>query len=184
MPDSDDNERRGPSPEVMEQLGFEALMGMRAQSMGRDPNEVVSGMRSISPQLLKAYRETDYIIRQGEHDITLKIEQELPVALSALLEQEGEQSWSIISAYNPFSEPVSDEANQRKDVLLRQVLAEMGKTVYPAVGRGQSGEWEEPSHFVMGLSYEMAQALGTVFEQNAVLYGELGASLELVFCGR
>ena len=44
----------------------------------------------------------------------------------------------------------------------------------------ESGSWSEPSFLVIGIYRANAEALGQLFEQNAIVFCELGRAPELI----
>lgn len=165
-------------------LSWEFMLGMRAQSMGRDQNELVFKMRALPPGLVMAYMQTDFVLNLGKEQCIVHVRDKVPRKLVSFLKSQKAKTWSVISAHNPYSQELSADENQRRHILLQQLLTASKYKFYPAVGRSVAGDWEEPSLLVLDLSYDMARSLGTVFEQNAVVFGERGAVVEMIFCDR
>jgi hypothetical protein len=82
--------------------------------------------------------------------------------------------WTIISARNPMSVPLTDAANQERDRELAALLRDEGVACGAAEGRSPDGEWREPSSVVFGLTRERALAIARRFEQRAVVWGAHG----------
>jgi hypothetical protein len=141
-------------------------------------------MRALPSGLVMAYMETDFVLHIGEEECIVRLRDPVPKSLTKLLLSTRAKTWSVISAYNPYSQELSTDENQYRHSLLKQLLTASNYKFYPAVGRSVSGDWEEPSLLVLGLSYDMARSLGTVFEQNAVVFCERGAVVEMIFCDR
>ena len=165
-------------------LHWETLLAIRAQSMGRDQNELVWKMRALPADLVMAYRETEFVLDIGVEECVVRIPSGVPKSLTKFLKSQKAKTWSIISAYNPYSRKLSTDENQRRESLLQQLMAVSQCKFYPAVGRSVAGDWQEPSLLVLDLSYDMARAIGTAFGQNAVVFGERGAVVEMIFCDR
>ncbi len=163
----------------MAYLDLEIQMGMRAQAMGRDQNDLIDKMRELPQALVTAYLSTNYIMRIDGSEIVLKITDDVPPALSSLA-----QSWAIITAYNPYSVENTETENQIAQNRLADMLTLHGYNMLPAIGRSSDGKWEEPSMLVLGISYEFAKAFGSCFQQNAIVFGEVDGPIELVFCNR
>lgn len=168
----------------LDYLGWELLLGMRTQIMGRDQNLLIDRMRALPQGLVMAYLDTEFVLHLGEAECVVTVRDAPPGMLTKFLESRQAATWSVVSAYNPYSQELSMEENQRRHQLLEELLTASRFDYYPAVGRSATGDWEEPSLLVLGLSYDMARALGTVFEQNAIVFGERGAVVEMVFCDR
>ena len=176
MPEIDDK--------TIELLHNEALMGFRAQSMGRDQNEVINKMRALAPELVQRYLSTNYITNVQGDEVVLRIGELPPSALNLMSEARAIKSWSIITAYNPYSVDLSEEENIARQAMLANTLANHGYESQPAHGQGEDASWTEPSILVFGISYEMAMNIGTCFQQNAIVFGQADHQIELVFCDR
>jgi hypothetical protein len=130
----------------------------------------------ISKELLLGYEATCYSILNPKIDIYLTKENE---ALQSFLTEHHFNSWCFITAWNPFSNALSLEENQRLNSLLEQDLTNYA--VFPAEGKDTIGNWPpEISFFVGGISKEEAIDLGKKYEQNAIVYGEIAALPELI----
>ena len=162
----------------------EALVRERAQQMGRNPDELVARMQALPQDLVRAYFETSYSVHVQAGECVLRIPEPVPAAINELLEARQAASWTIITAVNPYSQPVSAEENTRRSELLAELLTLHRLQTFPATGKSDCGGGEEESLCVLGLTYNMAQALGSAFQQNAVLYGEKDAVVELIFCAQ
>jgi len=160
-------------------LDLEAQMGMRAQVMGRDKNEVIAKMQALPQTLILAYFSTNYIACIDDKDVVLNITDDVPPVLNSLA-----QSWAIITAYNPYSAEHTESENQDAQARLTDMLSLHGYKMLPAVGRSSDGNWEEPSILILGISYELAKSFGSCFQQNAIVFGEVNGPIELVFCDR
>ena len=160
-------------------MDLEIQIGMRAQAMGRDQNELIGKMRELPQTLISAYLSTNYIVHINQNEVVINITGDSPSALTALA-----QSWAIITAYNPYSAEHTDAENQVAQARLTDMLNLHNYKLLPAIGRSNDGKWEEPSILVLGISYELAKAFGICFQQNAVVFGEIDGPVELVFCDR
>ena len=76
----------------------EFLMGFRAQSMGRDQNEVIAKMRALPPGVVDRYLSADYETPHG----VLNIGEMPPEVL-------GSYSWAIITACTDRPSEADDE---------------------------------------------------------------------------
>ena len=168
----------------MSDLDSGIVLAERGRSMGRDVEALLVAMRALPAGLLRAYCDTRYRILRNDEPVTLRLLEDPPMGIAELLNEHRAQSWAFITACNPYSEALSEEANAQRHALLLQLLTAQSLTCYPAVGVAESGDWREQSVFVPGISYAMARAVGTVFQQHAVLFGESGGPVELVFCER
>ena len=154
----------------------------QAQEMGRDLNAIIRKMRALEPQLIAAYLTTDYVAHIDGEEIVINVGRPVPALLTERVRDKAMPGWAVITAYNPCSVLESAVSNEARQLLLAEMLSLHGYETHSALGRGADGEWEEPSILVLGISYELAGAIGASFLQNAVVFGEMGAAAELVFC--
>lgn len=103
---------------------------------------------------------------------------------AAWLSAQRVDSWAIVTACNPYSEPLSDAENAQRMKHLGESLRKEfpGESIFQAQGLAADGSWEEVSFLVLGIGEERAKMLGKEFEQNAVVYGESDAIARLVWC--
>jgi hypothetical protein len=126
----------------------------------------------------KAYTNTDY--RVVDLDTVVRIggrnEQ-----LDHWLTEKGLNSFAIITAWNPMSEPVGLPENEAANQDLYQALE--GKyTMLDASGSASDGSWPpEPSFLIGGIMKEEATRVASRFRQRAYVYGECGKTAQLVW---
>jgi glycine/D-amino acid oxidase-like deaminating enzyme len=133
---------------------------------------------TVSPKLMDAYREADYVVF-AESEFVLKIG-EPSRRLDALLEQEGATTAAFLTAANPRSKPRSPAQNASALSALDQLVAAAGYPWRAGEGREPDGSWVEPSRLVIGIYRENAEALGRLFGQNAIVFIEKGGPPELL----
>ena len=96
-----------------------------------------------------------------------------------MLRSKGSESWAYITAYNPFSELLSDEENEKRNKELESKLTKF--EIFSGRGVGTDGTWsDEESFLVLGISRNDAMELGKKFEQNAILFGTIDDVPELI----
>lgn len=123
----------------------------------------------IDPALIQAYRETDYIVHAGP-DFVLRIDRPCP-ALAAYYTRRHIAAACVITACNPFSQPLPCAENQARQSRLEQVLQQAGWQSIPAVGRHPTNGWPpEAGCFVEDMGEEAAREWGRIYEQNAVVW--------------
>lgn len=133
---------------------------------------------ALSVQLLQAYRNADYVVF-GERNIVLRVG-ERNAALDALMSAQVPASAAFITAANPRGEKRSDTENGVANAALQNYIAAAGYSHWWGEGRDPFGGWAEPSFLVAGISRGNAEALAQLFEQNAIVFCELGRAPELV----
>jgi hypothetical protein len=134
----------------------------------------------ISPELLKAYENTDFKIF-GECPFTLRVNQR-SAPLLRIYEKLGVETAAFLTAWNPRSEPTSQAVNQGSQMKLEKKLSKAGHSLIKGVGIDPKEEWPgEDSVLALGISQDDAISFGREFGQNAiVLVGPDGIARLLV----
>jgi hypothetical protein len=134
---------------------------------------------ALDDELLKAYRRAEYVVF-GEPPLVLRVG-EGNRRLDGMLDAAGKATAAFLTACNARGERRSDAENQAAQVRLERALEEKPYGCYPGEGRDPDGRWgAEPSLLVVGISRPEAEAIGRRFEQNALLFMERGAALQLI----
>ena len=166
----------------LEYLELEMALASQAQAMGRDHNWMIQKMRSVGGDLVIAYAKTNYVADFSGDELVINICKPLPAALAELLKTLPVASCAVITGYNPYSGLHEADSNAARQQLLAKVVEQHGYNTFPAMGRSEDGQWEEPSILIAGISYDLAAALGASFQQNAVVFAEADGPAELIFC--
>lgn len=133
----------------------------------------------IPASTLAAYRQTDYRV-YAPHPFTLRIGQ-FSQPLLELHEQYGVRSSVVVTACNPFSCLLSSDQNAQRQQKLVDLVEQRGWPYFCGSGQHFSGPWPaEASLLVLGVSRELAAALGRDFDQNAVVMCEANCVPELL----
>lgn len=133
----------------------------------------------LSPELMNAYRETQYCV-QGPTSFILRIGQQSP-ELAQVHAQLGVSGSTFVTACNPYSGSVSDEENHSRMQRLKEKLVALGKVFWPGVGQHPTNGWPgEPSYLVFGLSRSESIELAKSLEQNATVWAGADAVPELL----
>ena len=124
--------------------------------------------------LQTAYQQAIYEVYNDRQTIQLRIGEYSP-QLNRLLEKYNCTTWTIITAFNPYSQRLSESENSQRHQSLIEFLQPLQLTIIDALGRDKSGSWTpEKSFFILGIDRLKAIDIGRNFEQNAIVYGELG----------
>ncbi len=138
----------------------------------------------IQPKLAAldaAYGKTLYEVFCEKEIIQLRVNVK-SLALDNLLQQYQATTWALITASNPYSEPLSKQENKLRNEALAAELKPRYINLFSAVGRDESGDWlPEESLFVMGINRADAVEIGKKYSQNAILYSEIGKPPELLW---
>ena len=130
----------------------------------------MSANRTISPALVRAYRNAHYFVHHGEEVYLLKVG-EVNHALSDLLNTYGAQSAAFLTAYNPYSQLRSHTENQAAQAKLLAELAQAGIETIDGLGTDPHDDWDaEPSVLALGLTRSHAEQLADQYGQNAFLW--------------
>jgi hypothetical protein len=130
----------------------------------------------MDEQLLNAYRSTCYTV--DGLNLTIRIGTFTP-ALDQLLAREGLTHWAYITAWNPCSQVLSDEANRLRFLELKRMDA--GYCCYEGLGIGEDPAWQrEKSLLILGIPREEACLLGNHLDQNAIVAGTVNEPGELL----
>lgn len=124
---------------------------------------------TTTPELLKAYQNTDYLVRTNGGDNLIKVDQ--PSAFIASIHRSHHTDRSaVITAYNPASEPHDEAYNAEATTnLLAYIKGVWPRTEVRYVD--PTGKWaDEHGFFIMRIGYEDTCALANGFRQNAFLY--------------
>ena len=132
----------------------------------------------MNKQLLEAYQQTTYRILDPEFNIRVG---ELHPSLDQYLEKSEHSTWAFITAWNPKSQELTISENRDRNRSLVAQLKSQEFSAYKALGVPDKGDWiPEDSIFIPGISRKQAIKLGEKFYQNAIVFGEIGKSAELL----
>lgn len=136
-------------------------------------------MSKIDPSTIQAYRETDFRVAAPE-PFVLRVGV-ASAQLAELYRQHRADCCIWITACNPYSQLIGDDANAARQLELARELRALGLTLFDSIGQHPAGNWPaEPGYLVPGLSLAVAKALGEKYEQNAILWCGPDAVPELV----
>ena len=134
----------------------------------------------IHPDKLRAYLATDYRLGHTPHDIVLTIGQRSE-RLAALFAGSGVNCGAFLTVYNPQGSAQTDAANDQGHAELGDKLHALGLQVVEGSGSEVGSDWPaEKSYFALGLSLEAAKAIGTNFDQDAIIWAGGDAVAQLI----
>ena len=132
-------------------------------------------------RLTKAYRETIYEIEDHGETIQLYIGQSNR-QIDRLLTKANHTGWAIITAFNPYSQCLSESENRERHQNLLEYVRSLKLKAIAGINKDPSGDWvPEISLMVIGIERQQAIAIGQKYQQNAVVFGELGQPPELLW---
>lgn len=131
--------------------------------------------------LEQAYRATTYEVELPWETVAVRIDGRYP-QVDAFVQSTGTLSWAVITAWNPRSQVCATSRNAQRQLELARKLDARGLPVRGAAGVPDRKGWTaEPSLFVAGLARREALALAAEFEQNAIVFGDVGGTAELLW---
>lgn len=126
------------------------------------------------------YRQANYVVDDVNVRLTIRLGGPNE-ALERFLVERGVSNWAFLTAYNPQSQPLSDQENAGRQAQLVRSLDAQGFKYLKGYGTGE--DWDpEPSLFVLEIGRDTAIGVGRQFGQHAILWGEAGGEPELVWC--
>ena len=132
----------------------------------------------LDQQLIEAYKATTYEVKRLGLALRIGVKNR---PLEEFLIDNNEFSFAFVSAYNPFSQPLSEMENKARHQQLIIWLKSKGWRYASGYGIPDETNWlPEKSVLILGISRKKAIALGNELEQNAVIFGILGNAPELV----
>ena len=126
-----------------------------------------------------AYQQAVYEAHCDRDKIKLYIGKRNP-KLERLLKSLQAKTWALITASNPYSQCLSESENLQRHQELIEYLQPLSYSIFDAWGKDQLGDWTpEKSVLIIGIDSLQAKTIGRRFEQNAIVYGELGKPAQL-----
>ncbi|WP_292918218.1 DUF3293 domain-containing protein [Nitrosomonas sp.] len=145
-------------------------MIIRMNNPCNTPDEINAVSSAIARDLIDSYCNTIYRVDIGSEPIALRIDQ-FSRLLSNFLSERKHSCAAIISAYNPYSQQLSNDENEAAHHSLRELLSHRS---YPIVGSVNIDPLEcwpvEKSFLVMGVDLETAKFIGYQYCQNAIVW--------------
>jgi hypothetical protein len=128
-----------------------------------------SHMYSINPSLVRAYREAKFVVEYTS-PITLLVGQSNS-SLRALLKEHNVSTAAFITAFNPYSNVLSDQENiSAQNSLIKDIKA-LGLQKINGFGQDIAEQWpKEVSVLILGITESQAEVLADKYSQNAFIW--------------
>lgn len=127
-------------------------------------------IRTISPKLIKAYREAVYVVHLGDREIALQVNQ-ASSQLAELMKEWEVTTAAFLTAFNPYSQALDAQENEARQKKMWIDALPMCSKIFPGIGRDKDGQWpHELSMLTLGIHLEDAKALADKYAQNAFLW--------------
>jgi hypothetical protein len=124
----------------------------------------------IPTDKIEAYRNTQYCVAWDGDPFTLIIDTRSE-ALSKFYAITGQTCGVFITAFNPFGQAQSDEANETAHGRLEECLRALTPFIIEGAGINPIGAWSEKKSFLaLGINLVAAGPLGLRFRQDAVVW--------------
>ncbi|WP_105900844.1 DUF3293 domain-containing protein [Vibrio gangliei] len=133
----------------------------------------------MDQDLVHQYEKTTYQVAVGGRQFDLKIDHHHS-EFEIFCQASGIGQWAIITAFNPFSYNTTTEAdNQLANQKLQQELTELGFMIGSGDGiPSPDSDWDtEYGFFIANIDLERAKALGEKYQQNAIVFGDVGRDI-------
>ena len=134
----------------------------------------------IPAQLIAHYTQAHYRIGDTAESMTLRIDQ-YSAPLAQFLAASHRSCAAIISAYNPYSELLSNAENLAAHESLRNLLIHHATPGIESLNVDPAGIWPaEKSFLIPGIDINTAKSLGQQFRQNAIVWIDRNAIPRLI----
>jgi hypothetical protein len=129
------------------------------------------------------YEEAHYLVllpgdSGTDNEVSFRINQENP-QIDKLMEQHRKQTACFITACNPKGERINDKENLMRMQELESIVQQKQLPYYFGQGGDSKGAWIEKSLLIVGIDRAEADQLAHQYEQNAVVWFELGSAPQL-----
>ncbi len=125
--------------------------------------------KTIHPGLIRAYREAKYVVGI-DSPIVLRIGK-ASHQLKSLLDTHKATTAAFITAFNPYSEVMSDDQNHAAQKSLLVDTQKLGLSAIEGYGQDMAEEWpREASFLVLGITESQAEGLADKYGQNGYVW--------------
>ena len=133
----------------------------------------------IDPALWEAYEKTHFIV-QSSPEFVLKIGQ-YSEELNQLFIHRSLSTAAFITAYNPFSQQLSEDENLELQEKLVKEIQSRGLNLLQGLGQDPDHKWGgEPSLLILDIALEAAKKLARTYEQNAFVWCDKSCTPQLI----
>ena len=143
---------------------------------------ITTQMEKINPidtALWEAYEKTHFIV-QSTPEFVLKIGQ-YSEELKQLFIHRSLSTAAFITAYNPFSQQLSEDENLERQEKLVKEIQSRGLNLLQGLGQDPDHKWEgEPSLLILDIALEAAKKLARTYEQNAFVWCDESCTPQLI----
>ena len=131
----------------------------------------------LDDRLRQAYRTAHYWV----NGLLLQIGQPQP-DFDHWLARRGYRDYSLITAYNPFSTPLSAPVNEARHRTLVQLVERLRLPHVAASGSDPGGSWpDEHGLCIFAPGTHFGRHLGRIYQQHAIVVGSRGSAPRLLY---
>ena len=135
---------------------------------------------SVDTQTVQSYTATNYVVL-SKRPFTLTVNQQSQ-PLAELYSTNAVKGAAFITAYNPYSELLSDTENAARNEELFLDLQVLCVEIILGEGKDSTGQWPGESSFLaLGINQDAVKLLGTKYQQNAIVWCDANAVPQLIF---
>jgi len=131
-------------------------------------------------ELIETYSKADYLIPALKIKLVVGINNP---ELNNLLTQNRVKYAALITAFNPYSQKLSKEENERRNEELKFNILKKWNCIDSISKDVTSNEWEEQGYLIYNINLIEALSLAGSFGQHAILYIEKDRAVELILTG-
>lgn len=162
---------------AVREAGYDAVVGYSKGKAGArisevfDVREQTFPARGVDSEVHSAFDPTVASILAQPVTTPTSVENFKPGNLHTLL---GREDWTILTAYNPMGQQLSPEENAARNERLREELDRRGLDYIDSIGKYVNDILADPPEdgfAVFGVTPEIANEIGNMFEQDSVLTG-------------
>ena len=129
------------------------------------------------------YQDAHYLVllpgdSGTDNEVSFSINQQ-NLEIDKLMDMHGKKTACFITACNPKGERIDDKENLRLMEELESIVQQKQLPYYFGQGGDSKGAWIEKSLLIVGIDRAEADQLAHQYEQNAVVWFELGSAPQL-----
>jgi hypothetical protein len=136
-------------------------------------------MSVFDKELIEAYKLTDFHVK-SKPPFTINIGYQSQ-ELMYLYKKYKVSSGAFITAWNPYSEALTEKENEDRNLKLFVEISSKGYLAINGFGKDPLGKWAgEESFFILGINLDTVKSLANQYQQNAVIWCDYDAIPQLI----
>ncbi|MEM6697780.1 MAG: DUF3293 domain-containing protein [Bacteroidota bacterium] len=127
------------------------------------------------------YRKTSYTAHTEKQIFEIRVDQKNNT-FQKWLRENNIQTWTMLTAANPYSVEFSDEENKKRNANFESHLQTENIHYGRSEGIPDDPNWMmEIGFFITNITLNAAKQLAKSVEQNAIVFGRVGESAQLIW---